>query len=78
MNLDLELATAAQIADELRKRNQPFILIIGNPPFTGDAVDMGMFMNAPPPVAVEIMEQATEIIRQIAENGDMPPELELE
>jgi hypothetical protein len=65
-NLELELATTGQIAEELKKRGDPFVLIVSKPGHH-DTVNMGMFALGSPLLTLEILEQGVEIMRKVCD-----------
>ena len=70
MSIDLELATVAQIAEELKKRQDTFVLISCKEPKTpkGEVLEVGLMTYGHPRVLVTLLQQASAII------GDAPHE----
>jgi hypothetical protein len=72
MSVDLELATIGQIAEELKKRRDIFVLISCKTPKTqdGDTLNVGMMSYGHPVMLTALLQQAAAII------SGMPPDME--
>jgi len=72
MSIDLELATVGQIAEELKKRRDTFVLILCKEPKVqhGDVLEVGLMSYGHPMVLVSLLQQASVIISGMPPPGD--------
>ncbi len=72
MSIDLELATVGQIAEELKKRKDTFVLIsCKEPKIQGSEIlEVGLMTYGHPMVLVTLLQQASVIISGMTLNGE--------